>query len=523
VNTIDYEDSDTRIVHKTGISNTLDRDYSIINRVRSIDKTNDKFMKRTRSVSRSRVSSRELKETIPIARKDSSNWTERGTQASVGGVLGVVKKKRAKSKIRDGSDGRDDTGGKGFLRGRSSSRSRSDSLGPAKGFRRSVSRGLSKIRGKKKEVKRGRSKDRHDDGSSFNKKSAGGHLPPMAPGSNRPPRPMQPEEETEPEVVDDAIDKLLAENQLLEEIEGQTEIALGQENFKDNDSSPESLSPTGVMQLDEGNTKLHVACLLHHSNDLIMGHLENEPHLARRSNNANEVPLHYAAMDKKGVDKDVLKKLIQSYPEAVKHQNVEHSLPIHLACMAGAPSTYVIKTFLKMYPKAAMMQTDIPLPFEDDMGDINNDEDSDEDSYDDEFVAYTPKQTTAASGIASFFACAAPHQASIEMANERAKRKEEKKKSKQFSHSHEDDGSKTETGFSALHLAVINSTDPSVISLILRLNSRCIHLKTSRGRTALDCAQYIVKQHWLYGSDDEEAIQNTFGTIEVLEAALMED
>lgn len=539
----------SRVVHRKGIADTDTRDYGIINKVRSIDQTNDKYLKRSRSSSRM---SRDVNETIPIVRKDSLNWKQRGTQASIGGVLGVVKARSSSKKPTDRSrsrarkegsgDDRDDGEKKGFFRGRSSSRQRSDSRGPAYSIRRSISRGLSKVRGGKNETRRGRSTDRRGDESNI-KNTSGGQLPPKPPGQNKPPRnntnnlpPKPPTENTpETEITDDVIDNLIAEcqlvneaqrekaereeaeRQLIAEVMDQTEVQEEQMN-EEKRSGTDSLNDNVVMQLDKGNTIMHVACLLHRSSSNILEHLEDKPDLAKSSNNANETPLHYAAMDKQGVSKEVLKQLIRLNPEAVKQPNVQNSLPIHLACMVGAPSTYVIKTFLKMYPKATMIQSDFPLLFEDDM-EVRNNDNGDDDSSTGEFVSYRPKEVTAVSGIASMFACAAPNQAAIDMSTERSKRKVERHRESIYN----EEGPEVERGFSPLHLAVMNSAKSSVIYLLVKVNPRCVHLKTSRGRTALDCAQYIVRQHWLYGTDDEVAIQNTFGAIEILEAAVEQD
>ena len=482
------------------------------------------------------------------------------------------KEKASRTRAENGDEVRDDGDKGGFFRGRSSSRQRnkgergerSKSRGPI-GFLRN--RSLSRIRRKKNKEKliaerenRGRTKTRNK-------------LPPLPPGGNGTNQEANPAERTKEgeksvdkqnndeqkyyekkydereyderkyddrnydgkkyeeeeqavyeraeyvkeedvEEVDVAINKLLAERQLLAEVEAQKSIP---EPIKSEARHGiESLGDDDVMQLDERNTTMHVACLLHHSSTVILERLENEPELAKLSNNANETPLHYAAMDKKGVNKDVLKTLIQLNPDAVKQPNVQNSLPIHLACMAGAPSSYAVKTFLKMYPKATMMQSDFPLLFEEDMVDTTKDEDEESDDGS-QFVTYRPKNVTAVSGIASMFACAAPNQAAIELANERARRKQERSKSR-YDHNDEE-GPKVETGFSPLHLAVMNSASTSVIDMLIKVNPRSIYLKTSQGRTALDCAQYIVRQHWLYGSDDEDAIQNTFGAIERLEEA----
>ena len=556
-----------RVIHKTGISNTVQRDYSIINRVRSIDRTNEKFMKRTRSVSRSRpmmppaqnepsveptvpttapktnintpkttiaapkTTMTVSKATIGLVRVDSSNWKERGTKEEMGGVMGIVKnRQRSVSRGPGTASDRGRSSSKARKKGSFKWKSKKSSNGESDGEKkrgRSSSRGpLAFLRGRsssnardEKESNRGRSKNRRD-GKNATKK--GPLLPPLPPTQKvvEEKRGEAPKKEAEPE-VDNEIDKLMAERQLIAEVEAQNYIT--EDKKIETRGNIDSLNDHDIMQLDEKNTTMHVACLLHHTTDDILKRLEDHPEVAHTNNNANETPLHYAAMDKRGVNREVLKKLVQLNPEAVKQPNVQNSLPVHLACMVGAPSTYTIKTFLKMYPKAAMIQSDFPLLFEEDMADTTDVNVSDDDSDDEnEFISYQPKSDpSAVSGIASMFACAAPHQAALEMAHERSKRKDER--TRRMNRANNDDGPKVETGFSPLHLAVMNSASPTIIGLLIKVNTRSIHLKTSRGRTALDCAQYIVRQHWLYGTDDENAVQNTFGAIELLEEALEED
>jgi len=273
-----------------------------------------------------------------------------------------------------------------------------------------------------------------------------------------------------------------------------------------------------VMRLDDKNTVMHAACLLHHSSEDILDRLGEDPSLAFELNGADELPLHYAAMDKKGVNHDVLKKLLRINPEGVRQRNIQNSLPVHLACMVGAPSQYALKTLLKMYPKSVMIQSDFPLLFEKDMlepldREKRNDEDDGSDSG---IIAYKPPPITKTSGIANFFACAAPSQAELELAYEAEKRREEVN-AKYPQNNDTEEGPQIETGFTPLHLAVMNRAKPASIQLIVEVNPKCVHLKSSKGRTALDCAQYIIRQHWLYGSDDEETVENTFAAIEILE------
>jgi hypothetical protein len=277
-----------------------------------------------------------------------------------------------------------------------------------------------------------------------------------------------------------------------------------------------------VMRLDDKNTVMHAACLLHHSSEDIIDRLGEDPSLAFELNGADELPLHYAVMDKKGVNHDVLKKLLRINPEGVRQRNIQNSLPVHLACMVGVPSQYALKTLLKMYPKSVMIQSDFPLLFERDMlepldRDKNNmNVNVEDDESNSGIIAYKPPQVTKTSGIASFFACAAPSQAELELAYEAEKRRQEVN-AKYPQNNDVEEGPQVETGFTPLHLAVMNRAKPAAIQLIVETNPKCVPLKSSKERTALDCAQYIIRQHWLYGSDDEGTVENTFAAIEILE------
>jgi ankyrin repeat protein len=506
----DYEESTVqsalKVTHRTGIVNTHERDYSIIKKVEKIN-GDSRNLARKRSMSRTRTRSRSRQPT------DRKEWETRDTKDST--IGGVAKKNRlpamptggTRSENQDRSDANTVE-----RRGRSSSRVKSAIKGVQNVFGReqSASRGAGSVRGRSRSSSRVRSALKGAKNVFGNPKplsdksyeSTEGSRPSRGRSPSRrddlPPKPTKKAEEKAPE----------PEPELEPEPEQKTsEIDF----FKDHD----------IMQLDDRNTVMHVACLLHHTTSDIIDRLEEDPSLAFEMNNANELPLHYAAMDKKGVNHDVLKKLLRTNPEGVKQRNVQNSLPVHLACMVGAPSQYTLKTFLKMYPKSVMIQSDFPLLFEKEMLEKIDDEDS-YNSDDDDFVAYRPTANVKPSGIASFFACAGPSQVELELYQESQKKKQEN--SNEFAGNEDfDETPQIETGFSPLHLAVINSANPSAIQSIVNTNPKCVHLKSSQGRTALDCAQFIVKQHWLYGTDDEGAVKNTFASIEILEEAAINE
>lgn len=275
-----------------------------------------------------------------------------------------------------------------------------------------------------------------------------------------------------------------------------------------------------VMQLDSKNTVVHVACLLHYNSTEIIRRLESEPSIAFERNDANELPLHYAAMDKKGCNNDVLKCLLNVNPKGVKQPNIQNSLPIHLACMVGVPSMTALKTFLKLYPKSVLVQSEFPLLFQKDMmvsddenwnnKDDEEEQDDEEDSEDD--VESAPEALNQSNGIVSMLENMLPLHSDLGAVQSVKKRVKQNKEKNLF-----DEGPQVETGFSPLHLAILNNAHPTAVQMIVTTDPSCIRLKTSMGRTAQHCADYIVKQHWLYGVEDESSVESTLKSIEILE------
>lgn len=283
-------------------------------------------------------------------------------------------------------------------------------------------------------------------------------------------------------------------------------------------SKIDELKGHDVMQLDSKNTVVHVACLLHYNAAEIIKRIESEPSIAFERNDANELPLHYAAMDKKGVDNEVLKCLLNVNPKGVKQPNIQNSLPIHLACMIGVPSKTALKTFLKLYPKSVLVQSEFPLLFQKDMmvSDDENlngyDDDEEEEEYSDDDVENVTESLNRSTGIVSMLENMLPLHSDLEVVQSVKKRVKQNKEKNLC-----DEGPQVETGFSPLHLAILNNAHHTAVQMIVTTDPSCIRLKTSMGRTAQHCADYIVKQHWLYGADDEASVENTLKSIEILE------
>ena len=503
-----------------------EKDYTIIKKVEKINRS--RSTSRARSSSRARAPSQsrnpESSEKTSdkgrgrkSSRNDANEWSgPRDTrdnslsQPSFGRIssalsgqtayLGAMGRSRSSSRARK----KDDNGKRSSSRLRSSSRGRSvtrkgedeeekDSSGKKKGLKGFVKRSKSKLRS----LSRGRDSNKTRDNSTERKPTEKKSPPRNKLPPSSPPKAKVQEPKAEP-VSDDKPPKSDSSS-----IPSKKKAAVEQE------ADPDALHERDVMNLDPKNSSMHVACLLHYPSEDVITQLEENPSLAFETNTAGESPLHYAAMDKKGVRPRVLKKLVQTNPSAVKQANVQRSYPIHLACMVGAPDKHVMEVFLKLYPASVMSQTDFPLMFEDDMAEQIDDDSILDNQSNGNSVQYRPKPT-GFSGIASLFSCGA---------SPPVEQQRKPLSSRSSSFSLEESGPKIETGFSALHLAVMNGAAPEIIELLIATNPRCVHIKTTRGRTALDCGQYIVRQHWLYGTDDEKAVLNTFAAIEILEEA----
>lgn len=201
------------------------------------------------------------------------------------------------------------------------------------------------------------------------------------------------------------------------------------------------LTNQAVLSLDLWNTSLHAACLLHYPAEEIFKIVRIDNSLFFKRNGSGDFPLHYACMDKVGVNPAVLDCLLLHNPCAVRQWNSDKCLPLHLACMIGAPSPYAVICLLKLYPEAVMDQCEFPLT---------------------------------STGAESYWEN-----------NPKSKHKVFETNDGKFCHTSEDEN--VERGWSPLHLAVMNGVKPSLINAIIEVDKRCLSLKTSKGRTALEC------------------------------------
>ncbi len=225
--------------------------------------------------------------------------------------------------------------------------------------------------------------------------------------------------------------------------------------------------------IDPLNTPLHIACLTHYPTKFILDHLLKSDHdlAIATENSSGELPIHYAVMDKKGVDPDIFETLIEKFPESAEHRNIDDSLPIHVACQVGAPSLYSIKRLLELNPDFAIEQNDLRVPTEDD-----------ED--------YEGEEGTACGAF---------------MCGDWFKEEDPEK------------FIRYETGWTPLHLAAVNGAPPDVIEAIVEANIQCMSVQTNKGRTAIECARGVVINA-IINDLPIYKVQNTFNAIEVMQS-----
>ena len=227
---------------------------------------------------------------------------------------------------------------------------------------------------------------------------------------------------------------------------------------------------------DPLNTPLHMACLTHYPEKFILDHLlKSNPEAITTLNTVDEMPLHYAVKDRKGVSRAVLDVLLEAFPDAVEYANVDGSLPIHLACQVGAPSRYAILRLLELFPDSVLIPNDLRVALDE--------EDDDDDIEAGNCLTDLMFDTFGFNWYGEG----------------QARRK------------------KYETGWSPLHLAAVNGAPPSTIEAILETNCETMIQKTSKGRTPIECAKWVIINAILNDVNISHVV-NTFASIELMQS-----
>ena len=96
----------------------------------------------------------------------------------------------------------------------------------------------------------------------------------------------------------------------------------------------------------EGNLSLHLACKNNAPLDVVKLLVETYPDAVKENNKREELPLHLACRN--NVPLDVIKLLVESYPDSIKEKNREGQLALHLACNACA-TIEIVKLLIEGY------------------------------------------------------------------------------------------------------------------------------------------------------------------------------
>ena len=305
-------------------------------------------------------------------------------------------------------------------------------------------------------------------------------------------------ESSDTEVVIDEIESRLQSNAFVDQcdiIEKQNSANYDYETNTKKPTSALTVTKQTLLEIDPKNTPLHCACYLH-ENDEIHQMLQMDSSLCQVSNGNGELPLHYACLDPSGANDRIIDALLASYPQSAMCENCDRSLPLHLACMVGAPSLYVIQALLYANPTAALLQSEFTIDYSHiTAGEVSNDGDHDCNTTLSSVVKENP-----GCSVDNFFGALHlfyKHKCSAQC--------DEKRNYRPPSYGNVRFGNDCspqplqshglEQGWSALHLAALSGACPAVLEVLIEYGPNMINTKTSQGRTPLHCAMEAVNKN----------------------------
>ena len=266
---------------------------------------------------------------------------------------------------------------------------------------------------------------------------------------------------------------------------------------------------------DPKDTALHVACAKNYTTYLIVQLLNSKPKLAAEVNAAGELAIHLA-MRNKCTDVALVEKLIECNPDAATTGNNDNSFPIHAACEVGVPSEDAVKVLIDRFPSTLLAQNDLILPYDGPIMEPVTEVDS-------EKSAGNKNNDERSSGLDSVLTFLGLRVVDIE---ENAEAHVEPHMLPKII--------PEERSWSPLHLAVLTGAPSEVIEHMMQVDDKCIELKTSQGRTALECGKYVLKQNEVEGvtahtlltdetTQDKlknmpEPVQNTLASVTAIES-----
>jgi len=109
------------------------------------------------------------------------------------------------------------------------------------------------------------------------------------------------------------------------------------------------LKETGFMRLP-----IHLTCRVGGSLEVLRILLQHYPQGAQEKDVLGRIPLHYAISN--GAYPDIIDELLRVYPDGVRCDDLKGWLPLHVACDCGASYT-VVQNLLYNFPESACSQT----------------------------------------------------------------------------------------------------------------------------------------------------------------------
>lgn len=247
---------------------------------------------------------------------------------------------------------------------------------------------------------------------------------------------------------------------------------------------------------DPKDTVLHVVFRKLYSEELIIEHLLKSGQLSNLlsvANSIRDLPLHVAMRNGGRLSDRMFDTLVRINPEAIRKGNIDEALPIHIGCAAKVPSIYAIRELVKSYPESLQKQSDVRYSFKSSSEQhigvekelIMNDREISDHKFQDWCKVFS---TNHAPGC------------------------------REDSENHESrdlEDVEYESNLTPLHIAILNCALPEVVECLLHVDQDNLEIRTSRDRTALDCAKFLVNEKIL-STDSAETVKNSFAAIDLI-------
>jgi len=251
---------------------------------------------------------------------------------------------------------------------------------------------------------------------------------------------------------------------------------------------------------DPQDTVLHVVFRKSYSEEFIVNYLLKSGYFHSQLSKVNSdlhLPLHIAVQNEGVFGDKVFDTLLDMQPQGVMEPNIDGSLPIHLACAAKIPSIHAIRRLVSAYPQSLRKHSNIryryrPLTeqYVEEKNESIKEELETEGSAPRTWYGLFTNTHTSVRNVrdSSFVSCR-------DIAAEEG----------------------YESNFTPLHIAVFSHAPAEAVECLILEDKGILKFKTSKGRTALDCAESLVVNETL--SDDSiETVKNSFAAFEIIQS-----